>query len=226
MESQRATEGLVGLLSHDLKTPLGPLTLAVSNLAEGPWDACEARAVAQIALAQTDRLRRLIDAALIASGRLPQLRPERVSFGDVVLEAASTYQRTGGEVLLEPLPGTIVFADRAALRDAIAGAFEVLGHDGCVVRAAGRSSNARTSVLLTGGSIERAASALVSEIASDSSSVFALAAEQIASACGGGIEIIDEGLVIWLPDAESLADSSRASELGTQLVLPFETGAA
>lgn len=197
----REGEGLVRLLSHDLKSPLGPLTLAVSNLAEGWCGPDEAAGIAKIALAQTERLRRLIDAALIASGRTPALLPGRVGLDVVTCDAALAFETSGGRVGYGPLPAVQVYADRAALRDAIAGLLEVAAGDGGSATLHIAVDAGRSSLVVASQDIGRCARAFSAAQVTDSPSAFALAARRIVETFGGAIELVDDGIVAWLPTA-------------------------
>ncbi|MHB8511284.1 MAG: histidine kinase dimerization/phospho-acceptor domain-containing protein [Actinomycetota bacterium] len=217
MEQQHG-DGLVTFLSHDLKTPLGPLTLAVSNLAEGSCEAGETQGLARIALAQTQRLRRLIDAALIASGRMPMLESRPVNVSSILVDASIRYEATGGQVTHDPFPVVTVRGDRATLCDAVAGLFEVAAGDVGVVSVQLRLRGDRAEIVIAGADAESCARALSASSANDSHSVFAIAAKAIVSKLGGGVFIGDEGVVVSLPaqsEKRSEKQSEKRSEPGT-----------
>lgn len=200
---RRPSDGALSLLAHDLKTPLGPLALAVSTLAEGFHPPEETRGLARLALTQTDRLRRLIDAALIAGGREPSSSPTLFSLDGLIREVVLQQAAAGVTVSLGAFASVYVVADRGLLRDAVAGLIEVAASGDRPTNAGVALMGDRVVVTIGGGDSSVFAQALCADHADTSESAFAIAGRHMIERFGGGIEVIDAGIVVWLPRADA-----------------------
>lgn len=192
--------GLVSLLAHDLRVPLGPIALATSSLASDPSLAGTAREYARIAFAQSAKVGRLMNAALIASGRVPAMRPVRLSAMTSLYAAAETLQSLGGGMSIAGADVDVV-ADRALLDECLANLAELAAGSSCRTHATVEPAER----VIIGFAIEdpgRCAAAFSKEIPDDADSAFALSTLAVAGAFGGAIELTDAEIVLTLPPAE------------------------
>lgn len=191
-----ADTALARLFAHDLRTPLGPLMLAVSALAEDGNLDDDVRDLARMAMAQGDRLKRLFDATLRAL-EPPTIRTGPVDLGNVVRDAARSVEEMGGACTMQVPSSLWVRGDEVAIRDALIGVIEVVGAD-----------HARTTVVIREGvgrvvvSVRGATPASEPASGTPASGPAALihGARAVFEACGGGLELGEEA-VVWLPTA-------------------------
>lgn len=192
--------GLVSLLAHDLRVPLGPIALATSSLASDPSLAGTAREFARIAFAQSAKVGRLMNAALVASGRLPAMRPVRVSAMTSLYAAAETLQSLGGGMHIGGVDADVV-ADPVLLTECMANVAELAAGTSCRTRA----TVERDAGVIIGFALDdadRCAAAFSKEMPDDADSAFALSTLAVAAAFGGGVELTDTEVLLTLPPAE------------------------
>lgn len=192
--------GLVSLLAHDLRVPLGPIALATSSLASDPSLAGTAREYARIAFAQSAKVGRLMNAALLASGRLPAMRPVRLSVMTALYGAAETLQSLGGGMSIAGGDAGVI-ADRALLDECLANLAELAAGASCRTRATVEAAE-RVVVAFEIEDADRCAAAFAKEIPDDADSAFALSTLAVAGAFGGAVELTDTEIVLTLPPAE------------------------
>lgn len=94
-EVDRLRQALVGAVSHDLRSPLATIKVAITTLSNPAYDlpASETAELRELIEQQTDRLSRLVDNLLdftrIQSGAL-EVRPKPVTVGELVEEAVAS----------------------------------------------------------------------------------------------------------------------------------------
>ena len=189
---------LLGLLSHDLRTPLGPLTLAASVIADDVEASEDLRELARVVEAQAARIGRLIDAALFATRGHRPLHMQPVDFAQIAEEAAAGFRALGGTCELR-VTACAGIGDAGALRDAITGLVEC---------AAGEGGRASLELMPNGGSAryticgDRSADcarALEAELPSNWCAAFALGARVLVAAHQGNIQASNGTVVVRLP---------------------------
>lgn len=191
---------LIALLSHDLRAPLGPLKLAVSSIAEDAGDPSAVAELIDIANAQIDRLRRLIDSTLIAVRGLPSLNFRQTNLASVVEQAGAIFRSCGGRCRTQGTSAALE-ADQTALAEAIAGLMECAGGEGGTVDLAYGASGDWAQIVIQGpaaspvGAIARAAPA-------DAAQAFALAASALMSAHGGHVRHAHDAIRTSIPIAK------------------------
>lgn len=193
--------GLVSLLAHDLRVPLGPLALATSSLAADPTIAGHAREYAQIAFAQSARVGRLMSAALAASGRMPSLRRSPQPVTGLLRASGEAFASLGGWMTVQGVE-SFVTADPTVLGECFLNVAEL---------AAGTSM--RTVATVEAGdriviSFEcaddgRCGQAFAKDLPDDADSAFALAAVAFAGAFDGSVEVTDGEIALVFPPAEN-----------------------
>lgn len=190
--------GLYSLLAHDMRAPLGPLTLATSSLAADPALPDDAREYAQIAHSQSEKVARLLTAALVASGRLPHLRPRTVSLPGLLAETVASFAALGGRLIVGGA-AVEVDADPVALGETLLNAVEVAAGSGGLATAFVAEHDGRVTMTLSCDDLERCAAAFSAETPHDADSAFALACLAVIEAHGGSVELTDDGLSLSLP---------------------------
>lgn len=201
--SEPLTEGLLGLLAHDLRAPLAPISLAMSSLAEDAASSNDARELARIADAQGDKLRRLIDAALVSSGRQPALRLNSWQLGDVLRDAGRIHRAFGGDAEVAE-PDVVVEGDRTHLRDAFANLMECgAGEGGHAIVECERAYD-RLFAIVRCADLDRCAGGLRGGMPIDAMSAFLLGSKSILELHAGGLELTNRGLIAWLPVAPAV----------------------
>ena len=196
--------GLVSLLAHDLRVPLGPLALATSSLASDPGIGGSAREYAQIAYAQSTRVGRMMSAALAASGRLPTMRRSRLSMTQMLRATGDAFCRLGGVMTVhgnEWGSGGHVTADQTVLGECLLNVAELAG--GPAMRTA--ATIERAARVIVGFSCDdagRCADAFAKDVPDDADSAFALAAVAVVGALGGLVEVTDDEIVLAFRSAE------------------------
>lgn len=195
-DAARALDAIARLLAHDLRTPLGPLILAVSSLAEDPTLDAGARSMARIALAQCDRMTRLLQASLWAV-RAPEVHAGTVDLGAAVRAAVRAIEEMGGSCEARILGDVRARGDAPRVRDALAGLIEV---------AAGTRGRAEAAVRLEGGNalVAITGDEPIAEpplgVPADARAALLHGARAVLEACGGGLRLGEE-VVAWLPAA-------------------------
>lgn len=195
-DAARALDAIARLLAHDLRTPLGPLVLAVSSLVDDPTIDAGARAMARIALAQCDRMTRLLQASLWAV-RAPEVQAGTVDLGAAVRAAVQTIEEMGGSCEARILGDVRARGDAPRIRDAVAGLIEVVA--GTRGRAAAAVHLDGTSAFVAISGDEPIAEPPVG-VPADARAALLHGARAVLEACGGGLRIGEE-VVAWLPAA-------------------------
>ena len=110
-ERDRLREEMIRMLMHDLQNPLGPIHLALEELASYPDLSREARSLVHTALRGLGRLQNLIssllDLARLESGRLPvEWEPVDIRglIGEAMEEWGPMFQRRKLQVYMEVAP--------------------------------------------------------------------------------------------------------------------------
>jgi K+-sensing histidine kinase KdpD len=189
-----AEVALARLFSHDLRTPLGPLVLAISTLADDPSLDEDARDLARMAVAQCARMRRLLEASLAAL-EPPVVEIGTVDLGSVVRDAAESIAELGGTCAIDIIAAGPARGDAARIREALIGLVEVAG-----------GSHARTTIVVRGEPhrqviVVRGDAAIEEPDAGAPASARAallLGGRALFEACGGGVALGEE-VVAWLP---------------------------
>ncbi|HVL90115.1 MAG TPA: hypothetical protein VM841_07770 [Actinomycetota bacterium] len=192
--------GLVSLLAHDLRVPLGPLALATSSLAADPTIGGVAREYAQIAFVQSARVGRMMSAALAASGRLPSLRLARLAMVATVRAASDAFASLGGTMTVQGVEAPVT-ADATVLGECLLNMAE-LAAGGSMRTAATVDPGERVVVSFTCDDAGRCAAAFAKDTPDDADSAFALAAVAVAGAFGGLVEVTDGEIALVFPPAE------------------------
>lgn len=192
--------GLVSLLAHDLRVPLGPLALATSSLAADPSIAGPAREYARIAFAQSAKVGRLMSAALAAGGRIPAMRPVRASMRAVLYSAAETLMDLGGSMEIAGEDATVA-ADTNLLGECMLNLAELAAGSRCVTRAT-IEPGPQVVVGFALDDADRCAAAFSKDVPDDADSAFALASLVVLHAMGGSVELTDTEIALTLPAAE------------------------
>lgn len=194
----RLVGALLGLLSHDLRAPLGPLALAASSIADDPSASADLREIARFAEAQTVRIGRLIESTLAACGKQRGFGSHAFDLAEAAGEAAATLGAIGIVCAVEAEAADVV-ADRAAVRDAIACLAEVVAGDACRASIAVRRRSGSVEVVLSGPDVAGCARALGAIWPADWREAFALGARAVIRAHGGDVESADGRIVAWIP---------------------------
>ena len=186
---------LVSLLAHDLRTPLGPIALAVSSIEEDPEAGDDARELAAMAGAQIERAGRLIDATVLAARGLVDVARERVDVRTAARHAVTRYEALGGVGSVE---GESWWCDGDAdlLRAGILDLIEVVaGESGSVeIRCVRDGGGAR--VALHGSDPDGARASLAATEPHNARAALALGGAEIVRAHGGSIAHADGGIVL------------------------------
>lgn len=191
---------LARLLSHDLRSPLGPLVLAVSAIGSDPSVAADVRELATFAQLQCDRMARLITATVTAvrGAGIPTTQP--VDLVDLVEHAMATFVGLGGtgEVTVEE--HVEVKADVKNVTDTLVGLLEAAGGDGLDAIATVTAEGPYGVVRITGSG--RTIGKIVEASLPDSAlAVGILAARAVLGAHGGELRATFGGLEVLLPKA-------------------------
>ncbi|MGH2830915.1 MAG: hypothetical protein ACRDJM_10580 [Actinomycetota bacterium] len=198
-------QGLLSLMAHDLRTPLGPLGLAVTSVAQSESAPQAVRELGTMAEAQGTRLARLIDATLAASGRAPYLRVQATTCSQIVEAARERFDALGGLVEAD-VEDTGLACDAERIRDAILGLMEVATGEGghAMLRAGPAGGNALFRIPVR--DVDACREALVAPFVCSAASAFALGALAVLRLHEGGLELTDEGFIAWLPRAAAVAE--------------------
>lgn len=137
-------DALVSLLAHDLGAPLGPLTLALSLIAEDQDAPEDTRELARLADAQARRIGRLMSAAVASVRGVRGLTLTSADAAQVVCRASATFESLGGTCEIRSVP-CAVRCDAEALHDALVGLMESV---------AGEGGRARVWLLDAGSEVE------------------------------------------------------------------------
>lgn len=192
--------GLISLLAHDMRVPLGPLALATSSLASDPSIGGPAREYAQIAYAQSARVGRLMSAALAASGRMPSLRRSRLSMIDTVRAAGDAFASLGGTMTVQGVESCVI-ADPTALGECLLNVAE-LAAGGAMRTTVTVEPGEQVVVSFDCDDAARCADAFAKELPDDADAAFALATIAMTRAFGGWVEVTDAQIVLAFPPAE------------------------
>jgi DNA-binding response OmpR family regulator/anti-sigma regulatory factor (Ser/Thr protein kinase) len=104
-DEERLRSEFLGLVSHELKTPLTAIKGAAATALDSylPLDVSHSNELFEIVNEQADRLRKLVDNLLdltsIEAGAL-SVRPERMDLGPTLEEAKKTFRRAGFQQLV------------------------------------------------------------------------------------------------------------------------------
>jgi hypothetical protein len=189
---------LLDLLSHDLRTPLGPLSLAASVIAEDVEAPEDLRELARVVEAQAARIGRLIDAALAATSGHRSLDIQTVDFARIAEAAAACFRALGGECEVRATT-CVGVGDAGAIRDAITGLIECAAGDGGRATLEVTPDDASARFTISGDRSAECARALDAELPSDGRSAFALGARALVAAHGGEIQASEAAVVVRLP---------------------------
>lgn len=192
--------GLVSLLAHDLRVPLGPLALATSSLAADPSIAGHAREYAQIAYAQSARVGRLMSAALAGSGRMPSLRRSRLPVTGLLRSAGEAFASLGGWMTVQGVESHVT-ADPTVLGECLLNVVE-LAAGGAMRTVATVEAGDRIVISFECEDAGRCAEAFAKDVPDDADSAFALAAVAVVGAFGGSVEVTDGEIALIFPAAE------------------------
>ena len=196
--------GLVSLLAHDMRVPLGPLALATSSLAADTTLPGLAREYAQIAYAQGEKVGRLLSAALIASGRLPTLRPARIPIGRLVAGTVDAFRALGGRIdVTEGRTDSAVVADAHVLGECFLNLAELAAGPAYRTSVAVELDGPHIVVAFACDDVARCADALTKDVPDDADAAFAMAAITVARELGAQIELIDTEITLALTPAEA-----------------------
>ncbi|MBI4729691.1 MAG: hypothetical protein HY775_09375 [Acidobacteria bacterium] len=198
----RLGEALASLLAHDLRVPLGPLTLAASLISGDPATRSDLRDLARVIEAQARRLGRLIDASVAASrgARAPEAVP--TDLGELAEEAAGILRDLGGQCVVRRVRAPVL-ADPTAVRDALAGLIEAVAGEGGGASVVIRADATSVSAYVAGGDAPACLRALAGSRPTDARSALALGAAAVFRAHAGGVEVDEDGAVARLPRADS-----------------------
>lgn len=194
----RLADALLSLLAHDLRSPLGPLTLATSLIVDDPALPVDLRDLARVAEAQAGRIGRMIEGVLSAvrGPRAPDMEP--ADLAAITEEAAALFRSLGGECEVDAEP-TPVIVDRALLRGALAGLIEAAAGEGGSARATVAVDGSSAAVHLQATDWAECARALATGAPCDGRSALALGAAAVFRAHSGGVEAAGDQIVAWIP---------------------------
>lgn len=190
-------DAIVRFLSHDLRSPLGPLTLALSSIVEDGATPDSIRELAAIAASQADRIGRLIDAAVLAARRprLPEARP--VAVAEVLAATAREYAALGGACELRAVDAFSWRCDALLLRNALLGLLEAAGGEGGTVLLEARLGPGGLAIEIAAA---HAGTWHFATEPSDAPSVFVLAARHVLGSYGGEVRANGGTLHVRLPE--------------------------
>jgi signal transduction histidine kinase len=163
MEADRRKNEFLGVLSHELRNPLAPITSGIYTLDHVPADCADAARAKDIIRRQAGHLRRIVDDLLdvtrISQGKI-ELSHARIDLREPVLRACEDHASIFGESRIElrhDLPARPVWIDADAPRisqvlgNLLQNAVKFTDAGGTVaVSVAVRSGNAEISVRDTG----------------------------------------------------------------------------
>lgn len=198
----RLDRALVGLMSHDLRSPLGPLALAVSSIAEDGALPSEVRDLAQWAQAQIERESRLIQSAVLAARGASMGFEEVVDLSGILRDAAEKFSLHGGRCEVRAAV-CMVRCNPRGLRDALIGLLEIaIGDDG-IGAATVTSSDGYAQIRIEGTQTLVVASAFEAVLPNNAESAIVLGARAVFAAHGGAAEASEGDVIIRIPAVQS-----------------------
>lgn len=198
LNGHQLAEGLVQLVAHDLRAPVGPLVLAISSIAEDPALPPHAREFALMAEAQARRLGRLMTSIVWAVRGVAALAMEPCDAAVISHQAASTFRSLGGTCQLDATAAPIM-CDPAPLHDALVGLMECVAGEGGDVRLSIDSRDSEVRVVIR--AITRTSTRTPAHRGSlkDAAGVFALGASALLRAHAGRLEATNTHAAAILP---------------------------
>lgn len=194
LEAIHARDAFARLLAHDLRSPMGPLVLAVSTLAEDPGLDAGAREIAHLALAQADRMMRLLQATLWTL-RAPQVAPAVFDLGRAIGGAVACVDVLGVACSVRPNIDMRAHGDAARVSDALAGVLEVAAGAVARVDIDGRVDGARAIISIHG---EEPLDEPPAGAPSDARAALLHGARALFVASGGGMTVEGTEVRAWL----------------------------
>lgn len=190
----RSGEAFARLLAHDLRAPMGPLVLAVSSLAEDPGLDGGAREISRLALAQAERMMRLLQATLWTL-RAPDDALGSFHLADVARDAVACAEGIGVACITRIDADVRAHGDPQRVRDALAGVLEVTAAATASVTMDVRKDAERIVLAICGpGPIEEPCDGAPS----DAPAALLQGARALFRAYGGGMTFDGSGVTAWL----------------------------
>lgn len=187
-------EAFARLLAHDLRAPMGPLVLAVSAIAEDPGLDGSTREISRLALAQAERMMRLLQATLWTL-RAPDDVPGAFDLARVARDAAMCAEAIGVECAARIDPEVRAHGDPQRVRDALAGILEVVAAATASVSMHVRVEEGRVLMVIGGTEpVEEPHGGAPS----DAPAALLQGARALFCAYGGGMTFQGSGVTAWL----------------------------